>query len=162
MNAERNERKLPCGAVGVNDERGKKREEEKVKERGKRKEKAEATEDAEFAEKRREEGPRCPIVRTHPSQKTRRMGHPQVHVIGGVSQEKLKRGIGGLAILARWGARLRRVLRACKGEEEGVRVGRGRRRCAGLRLCGRFRRGRGLAEWLRWLFAPGDRLREGS
>src|SRR5271157_2036922 len=44
----------------------------------------------------------------------------------------------------------------------GVRVGRGWRRSAGPRLCGRFRRGRGLAEWLRWPFAPGDRLREGS
>src|SRR5208283_5124280 len=43
-----------------------------------------------------------------------------------------------------------------------VRVGRGRRRRAGPRLCGLFRRGRGLAEWLRWPFAPGDRLREGS
>ncbi len=43
-----------------------------------------------------------------------------------------------------------------------IRAGRSWRRSAGPRLCGRSRTGRGLAEWLRWPFASGDRLREGS
>src|SRR5208283_5009575 len=42
--------------------------------------------------KKREEESRHPIVRAHPSQKARRMGHPQVHRMGGVTKKKFRSG----------------------------------------------------------------------